>query len=1007
LKAQGALELGNQLAEYQATLEPTSKELLSRATKLQSYLKDNNVDGAIEVLTEERKRLLAEQSRPKKPANAMPQKAKATANSHQTNAKSYADMVKELNVLEAKIIEDKKNNAPSLAQTQASAKNKKSEVMLFDPKVKKTYDDAVSAQMANKVYTQMTNQEDLGLSENEKTPLSKEEIAQLQGQLKTLGAQSSEPYKHTLLFDQAKVSWTRNYDLEEVAQPVNTPDLKAPATPVATASDVADNTAPNGSEKSTTTATEPKVDNPAPKADNPAATTTPPANNPKGKPEVQKGPYSPKADDSEDVALALKSAKVIKEVIDSANFREYDANYAMEEHKVYDLMKKYPDISGSFKERARMDSLNKAITEIEKNLNTETNPANKQVLQKNYTSLVNRRAKLEVENREVYRSIAKKEVDAEKEVALKKYYDNESKIKSEVILNQFVQQIRNDADSISELAVNERKKAETVTDPIQKDQLIRSAFAKDMMVAGMYRHMIKAIDALPIFQLYATEEEAFLLANDANAIRAKYSTHKVDVAVNTEKEKILATNTSQNEGEQGSEKVDDDLASQLSALTLSDEAVKRNGIVLESKTYSKEDAMDLMRTKPERVDKTFFVKINKSAYGAQNPIPVDEPMPEGIVYTVQVGAFKKPIPENTFNDFAPVMGQKLNNGFTRYMAGLFPDKRDAMEARNEIRKMGYADAFVVVYKDGKRISLEAAEKAKEEEKKNPKPAVKENKATSEKALIANKIEDDENGYFTIQVGVFGRPALEGEITLPNLNMEYVASKNLYRYSTGQYMKRSEAQAQLSKIRALGYEDAFVTAYFKGKKIGLTEAESKTFTPVNQSEKQKQNENENGNGNGKESEKQSESEKQKEKEIRKPELNMAPADTTKPNIRKPELNMEPKEKTAVTTKEKIVEEPGKMYEFSLGDLYGTYACCEEAQGICNSPEARDVIKRMTLISNGSGVAIDGNNKTKNFKWKFVKDSPNPIQGMEEILGDNYPFYFKDGKIHLGQYCKTIE
>lgn len=1001
LKAQGALDLGNQLSEYQATLEPTSKELLSRATKLQSFLKDNNVDGAIEVLSEERKRLLAEQARPKKPANAMPQKAKATANSHQTNAKTYADMVKELNVLEAKVIEDKKNNAPSLAQTQASAKNKKSEVILFDPKVKKTYDEAVSAQMANKVYTQMTNQEDLGMTEAEKTPLSKDEIAQLQGQVKTLGAKSNEPFKHTLLFDQAKVSWTRNYDLEEVAQPVNSPDLKGPVIPVASGGEVADNTNSKGTEKSATTTTEAN-----PKTDNPKNTTTAPVVNPKGKPEDKKGPYSPKADDNEDVALALKSAKVIKEVIDSANFKEYDANFAMEEHKVYDLMKKYPDISGSFKERARMDSLNKAIFEIEKSLSTETNPTNKQVLQKNYTSLVNRRAKLEVDNREVYRAIAKKEVDAEKEVALKKYYDNESKIKSEAILNQFIQQIRHDADSISELAVNERKKAETVTDPIQKDQLIRSAFAKDMMVASMYRHMNKAIDALPIFQLYGTEEEAFLLASDPNAIRAKYSIHKVDVAVNTEK-KGSGDNTqnSGNEGENQSEKIDADLASQLSGLTLSEDAVKKNGIVLESKTYSKEDAMDLMRTKPERVDKPFFVRINKSAYGAQNPIPVDEPMPEGIVYTVQVGAFKKPIPQNTFNDFAPVMGQKLNNGFTRYMAGLFPDKGDAMAARNEIRKMGYADAFVVVYKDGKRISIDAA---KEEEKKNPKPVTNESKATSDKALAANKIEDDENGYFTIQVGVFGRPALEGEITLPNLNMEYVPSKNLYRYSTGQYMKRSEAQAQLAQIKSMGYEDAFVTAYFKGKKIGLAEAETKTFTPVNQSGKQSGKQSESGkhSESGKQSEKQSESGVQKE--IRKPELNMAPADTTKPNIRKPELNMEPKEKPApAAPKEKIVEEPGKMYEFSLGDLYGTYACCEEAQGICNSPEARDVIKRMTLISNGSGVAIDGNNKTKNFKWKFVKDSPNPIQGMEEILGENYPFYFKEGKIHLGQYCKTIE
>ncbi len=1016
LKAQGALNLGNQLAEYQSSLEPTSKELLSRATKLQSYLKDNNVDGAVEVLTEERKRLLAEQARPKKPANAMPQKAKAAAKSHEANQKSYNDLVHELNVLEAKVIEDKKNNAPSLAQTQAAAKNKRSEVILADPKVKKTYDEAVGAQMANKVYNQMTNQEDLGLSEAEKTPLSKDEIAQLQGQMKTLEAKSNEPYKHTLLFDQAKVSWTRNYNLEEVPQPGNAPDIKGPAV-APTNTDVAQNnaTTENGGQQKSATPTTEKQPDVAPKGENksiPEATTSGNKTNPSAD---KKGPFAPQPSDNEDVSLALKSAKVIKEVIDSASFKEFDANYAMEEHKVYDLMKKYPDISGSFKERAKMDSLNKAIFEIQNSIDKASNPNDEKILQQKYTSLTNRRAALEVDNKEVYRSIAMKEVEAEKTVALKKYYDNESKIKSETILNQFIQQIRHDADSISNLAVNERKKAETITDPLQKDQLIRSAFAKDMMVASMYRHMNKAIDALPIFELYNTQDEAFLLASDANAIRAKFSTHKVEAGSATAENARIEKQPEETDTQRiETEKIDADLAAQLSGMKFDEEKMKKNGIVLQNASYSKEDAMDLMRTKPERVDKPFFVRINKSAYGAQNPIPVDEPMPEGIVYSVQVGAFKKPIPQNTFNDFAPVMGQKLNNGFTRYMAGLFPDKKDAMNARNEIRKMGYPDAFVVVYKDGKRISVDAAEKAKQEEPKAPIAKKEEPKATSDQPLKANKIEEDENGYFTIQVGVFGRPALEGEINLPNLNVEYVQSKNLYRYSTGQYMKRSEAQAQLAKVKAQGYEDAFVTAYFKGKKIGLSEAESKTFTPLKEGEKQKQIEKQNGNENVREREKQSEKQSEKPnenengKEIRKPELNMNPKDTASTKIRKPELNMEPKETPAkATPKEPITEEPGKIYEFDLSDLYGTYSCCDEAQGICNSPDNRDIIKRLTLISNGSGVAIDGNNKTKNFKWKFVKDSPNPIQGMEDILGDNYPFYFQNGKVHLGQYCKPLE
>jgi hypothetical protein len=93
-------------------------------------------------------------------------------------------------------------------------------------------------------------------------------------------------------------------------------------------------------------------------------------------------------------------------------------------------------------------------------------------------------------------------------------------------------------------------------------------------------------------------------------------------------------------------------------------------------------------------------------------------------------------------------------------------------------------------------------------------------------------------------------------------------------------------------------------------------------------------------------------------------------------------------------------------YKLEDLYGTYSCCEETQGLCNNPASRNVIKRFTLISNGSGIATDGNNKTFNFKWKFVKESSNPIQGMEEILGVNYHSYFKDGELHLGKYCKKM-
>src|SRR5574343_246897 len=47
-------------------------------------------------------------------------------------------------------------------------------------------------------------------------------------------------------------------------------------------------------------------------------------------------------------------------------------------------------------------------------------------------------------------------------------------------------------------------------------------------------------------------------------------------------------------------------------------------------------------------------------YSTTNPIPVDVKTPTGLVYRVQIGAFAKPMPQNLFNKFNPVSGEKLN-----------------------------------------------------------------------------------------------------------------------------------------------------------------------------------------------------------------------------------------------------------------------------------------------------------------------------------------------------------
>jgi hypothetical protein len=90
------------------------------------------------------------------------------------------------------------------------------------------------------------------------------------------------------------------------------------------------------------------------------------------------------------------------------------------------------------------------------------------------------------------------------------------------------------------------------------------------------------------------------------------------------------------------------------------------------------------------------------------PIPVDVKSASGLVYRVQVGAFSKPIPQDRFREFNPVSGETLNNGITRYMAGYFNNSKKVVEARDQIKQLGYKDAFAVAYCDGKRITLAEA-----------------------------------------------------------------------------------------------------------------------------------------------------------------------------------------------------------------------------------------------------------------------------------------------------------
>ena len=228
-----------------------------------------------------------------------------------------------------------------------------------------------------------------------------------------------------------------------------------------------------------------------------------------------------------------------------------------------------------------------------------------------------------------------------------------------------------------------------------------------------------------------------------------------------------------------------------------------------------------------------------SAYSDANPIPIGLPLPEGSFYTIQVGAFRLPVANNTFSQFAPVYAERQTNGFIRYSTGFFSSYTEAIQARNEIRQMGYSDAFIVAYKNRERVRysdlMTAAERANSNStnaastSKTPAPidaptsAVDVNYYSDPLAVTASLIEKTQGIFFTVQVGVYAKPSRNKILnTYSDLHVEKLSNGQI-RYTSGKFQSIADVIKQRDFCRANGIPDAFITAYKNGKRITVPDA----------------------------------------------------------------------------------------------------------------------------------------------------------------------------------------
>jgi hypothetical protein len=251
-----------------------------------------------------------------------------------------------------------------------------------------------------------------------------------------------------------------------------------------------------------------------------------------------------------------------------------------------------------------------------------------------------------------------------------------------------------------------------------------------------------------------------------------------------------------------------------------------------------EDILSKYFVPPTVITQEIFLLTDKKVYSQENPIPLNPKIPKGLIFKVQVGAFRNPIPQDLFQGFAPISAEKVKDDITRYRVGYFKTYQDANQAKNQIRGLSssYRDAFVVAINNGERIKLSEARAILSNQTVAILPPTSPSSTNSlsnlrteiaqDLTLASVKTIDQTTGiFYSVQIGAFSKPLLkENALNISPLVVSRV--NNLYKYSTGEFNTLELAARRKAELIDDGIlTDAFIIAYNNGRSISLQQANS--------------------------------------------------------------------------------------------------------------------------------------------------------------------------------------
>ena len=188
---------------------------------------------------------------------------------------------------------------------------------------------------------------------------------------------------------------------------------------------------------------------------------------------------------------------------------------------------------------------------------------------------------------------------------------------------------------------------------------------------------------------------------------------------------------------------------------------------------------------------------------------------QGLIFRVQLGAFSKRLPKSYLNGLSNIMEIKADDGLWKYLyTGSFKTMQEAAGKKIDLAvDYGVEDAFIVAYKDGKRIPL--------------------SQAGVESSAVENIKSSEEETYdkaeikFKVQIGSYSNQ-LPTEVLSKFMELDGVEQTELdgglTRYTAGgEFTTYEEAETYKKKVAEDGMGGAFIIALHKGKLMPIAKA----------------------------------------------------------------------------------------------------------------------------------------------------------------------------------------